>query len=653
MKQKNKLHFYINEVLIIAAIALCLFVLNAVTIIYTDISPVITTAFYVAFFLIVTVVFILIKRFVSKKKTDPLPDSTRVLADAVLNIPFPSVICLRGEDVIVWYNKKAAELFGKKRIPFSELFQEVRNAETSDEVIYSAGGALYKPMTFEENYGDSDYLVYIFDDVTYAENINRDLHGASAAVAFVTVDNLDEMLDYEQEDYRAASGSVESILRSFAIEHNGFIKEYKQDRYILLFSRSNIQKFKEEGFTVLDKIHSVLIRGNVPVTISMGISAGGTLEEREHQAQSALETALQRGGDQVVIKADGVTEIFGGKIKTVQNRSTVKTRSIANELVSHIRNASNVIVMAHRYADFDAIGASAGIARIAMHCGKTVNIVSDMDDMENVKCRELLPSKIYDKIFIDTNNALEVLNPESLLVIVDVNNINQFENRELAEKASNIVVIDHHRKFADESLQPLLSYIEPSASAASELIAEMLEYLLDDDELLTEEATLLLSGIYLDTNRFKKDAGTSTFSAALYLRSNGADIGAVQELFKTRLGDFQRELKFTSNVEIYRSVFAISTTDANCTLKDKIPAAKAADSLLNVEGVKASIVLVPIDNFIHVSARSSGDINVQLLLEKVHGGGHFDSAGAVLKDVSVENAVELLKNTIDDYMKEI
>ncbi|MBR4934028.1 MAG: DHH family phosphoesterase, partial [Clostridia bacterium] len=313
----------------------------------------------------------------------------------------------------------------------------------------------------------------------------------------------------------------------------------------------------------------------------------------------------------------------------------------------------NVIIMGHKYADFDAFGSCVGIARLCMFCGVPVNIVTDFDDSNLDRCRRWITRENdYNGVFIDGDSAMDLLNSDTLLIIADVNNRYQFESPALADNAGRICIIDHHRKTADYENPPLITYIEPSASAASELVSEMLEQILPPDELLSVEANLMMAGILLDTNQFAKNTGTRTFSAALYLRGAGADVGEVQELFKTELHDFQRELKFHSNVEIYRNVTAIAIAQGDCTFKDKIPAAKAADKLLTVEGVKASFAIVPIGSEVHISARSSGTINVQLLLEKLKGGGHFDSAGTRLEGVSVFEAVEMLKRTIDDYLKE-
>ena len=292
--------------------------------------------------------------------------------------------------------------------------------------------------------------------------------------------------------------------------------------------------------------------------------------------------------------------------------------------------------MFHKFGDFDAIGSAVGVARLAMFCGVPVNIVTNPNDNGISKCYEWVSSlSDYEGVFVDSASALDLVNSGTLLIICDVCNKMQFESPALYDSCNNVVIIDHHRKTADFEKEPVITYIEPAASAASELVCEMLEQVLPSECLLPKEADLMLAGILLDTNQFTKNTGTRTFSAALYLRSVGADVGDVQEFFKTDLEEFQRELRFHSHVEIYKKVCAIATAIGECDIKDKIPAAKAANRLLTVEGVKASFAIVPIGDEVHISARSSGTINVQLILEQLKGGGHFDAAGARIDGVKV------------------
>lgn len=655
MKNNNTWIFGTAETVFILVAASLMIAADALVATYTSLRPAIIAVLSIAFLVAASVLFLLIrKNIVRQKKRTPFPETVTVLAQSVVELPHPAFICPEDSDTVIWSNKAAASLFGTQSRKFSDIFETLEGND--EEIRLGAAGRRYSPISYTaEGDNGKSYKVFILHDVTDYDEKSAFLLGKESAVAYITVDNLDELLNYEQEDYRTASGETEKLLRRWATEADGVLKEYQQDKYIFVFERSKLDKFRETGFDILDKIRDIRLGENsIPLTVSMGICAvNGTPLEREKAAQSALDTALQRGGDQAVVKTDAGVEIFGGKTKMPQKRTKVKARVVANELVAHISSSENVIIMGHKYADFDAFGACVGLARLCMFCGVPVNIVTDFDDSNLDRCRQWITAhEDYRGVFIDGDSAMDLLTSDTLLIIADVNNRFQFESPSLADNAQRICIIDHHRKTAEYEKSPLITYIEPSASAASELVCEMLEQILPQDELLSVEANLMMAGILLDTNQFTKNTGTRTFSAALYLRGLGADVGEVQELFKTELLDFQRELKFHSNVEIYRGITAIAIAQGECTFKDKVPAAKAADKLLTVEGVKASFAIVPIGNEVHISARSSGSINVQLLLEKLKGGGHFDSAGTRLEGVSAKEAADMLKGAIDSYLKE-
>lgn len=655
MKNKNRLFQNIALSAIISLFAVILFIANALVNAYTDIHPILSGAFFAVVFVFFAFSAIIIKNnFANKKRRLPPPDTAEVLSQSLADLPYPVLVCLDGSDTVVWSNKAAAQLSEGKNRRFSEIFETLENGD--DSIRLGAAGKRFEPISYTLEGGDGRvYKVFIMQDTTAFDEETLRLEGKECAVAYITVDNLDELLNYEQEDYRTASGATEKILRDWATASGGVLKEYQQDKYIFIFEKSKLEEFTADAFSILDKIRDIRLGENsIPLTVSMGISTvGETPTEKEKSAQSSLETALQRGGDQVVLKTESSVEIFGGKTKIPQKRTKVKARVVANELVSHISSSSNVLIMGHRFADFDAFGASVGIARLCMFCGVPFNIVSDLDDSNLDRCREWITrEKDYSGAFIDSDSAMDLITSDTLLVIVDVNNKMQFESKTLSEHCKRIAIIDHHRKTAEYEKAPLITYIEPAASAASELVSEMLEQVLPAGELLPIEANLMMAGILLDTNQFTKNTGTRTFSAALYLRGIGADVGEVQELFKTELEEFKRELKFHTNVEIFEGETAIAVPEESCSFKDKIPAAKAADKLLTVEGVKASFVLVPIGSEVHISARSTGTVNVQLILEKMQGGGHFDSAGARITDKNLSQVTDELKKHISNYLNE-
>lgn len=588
-----------------------------------------------------------------KRGIKPTSEVEVVLSESVVNSASPVLVCPADKGRVVWMNKAAAHLAGNKRqVSFKDIFTFEESTG-----LYEAESKLFLRASHSSqgSYG-KQYTVYTMSDVTETFQTEKNLRGKETAIAYIVVDNLEELLNYEQDDHRLASAETDRLLRLWASEVGGFLKEYQSEKYIFVFECSHLDSFAEKGFDILDKIRDIRVGENsIPLTVSIGVSAfGATPAEKDKNARNALETALQRGGDQAVVKGEGTLDIYGGKTKTAQKRTKVKARAIANELISHITSAENVIIMFHKFADLDAFGSAVGIARLCMFCGVPVNIVADTNDPGLVKCFgwiSQLPD--YRGVFVDSATALDMVNSETLLIITDVSNKMQFESPVLYENCNNVVIIDHHRKTAEFEKDIKITYIEPAAAAASELVCEMLEQVLPTECLLQREADLMLAGILLDTNQFTKSTSTRTFSAALYLRGIGADVGEVQEFFKTDLQDFQRELKFNSNVEIYRDICAIAVADGPCEMKDKIPAAKAANRLLTVDGVKASFALLAIGDDIHISARSSGNINVQLILEELRGGGHFDAAGARIEGLDAQKAVKLLKAAIDKYLSDM
>ncbi|MBQ7836591.1 MAG: DHH family phosphoesterase [Clostridia bacterium] len=654
-KKPGILQYGFVDILFVTIAAVVFFVAQSLICGLLNINPYICAVFLVSLYAAVVITYAFYRKGSSYRRgVKPTSEVNVVLSESVINSPSPIIVCPADKGRIVWMNKAAAAIAGNGRqVSFKDIFVAT---EDSSGIYEADNGRLYVREA-HSSYGSDDkhYTVYTMTDVTDRIASEALLTGKQTAVAYIVVDNLEELLNYEQEDYRIASAETDRLLRQWASEAGGIIKEYQNEKYIFIFECSHLEKFSEKGFDILDKIRDIRIGENsIPLTVSIGVSSvGATPAEKEKNARSAIETALQRGGDQAVVKGEGTLDIYGGKTKMAQKRTKVKARAIANELISHITSAENVIIMFHKFADLDAFGSAIGIARLCMFCGVPFNIVCDAKDPGLAKCFgwvSNLPD--YRGVFVDSATALDMVNSETLLIITDVSNKFQFESPVLYDNCNNIVIIDHHRKTAEFEKDIKITYIEPAAAAASELVCEMLEQVLPPEYLLPREADLMLAGILLDTNQFTKSTSTRTFSAALYLKGVGADVGEVQEFFKTDLEEFQRELRFHSHVEIYKGVCAIAIAIGECDIKDKIPAAKAANRLLTVEGVKASFALLTIGDDIHISARSSGTINVQLILEELRGGGHFDAAGARIEGADMEKTEKLLKAAIDKYLDE-
>jgi c-di-AMP phosphodiesterase-like protein len=364
--------------------------------------------------------------------------------------------------------------------------------------------------------------------------------------------------------------------------------------------------------------------------------------------------ALQRGGDQVVVKNETGTFFFGGRTKSQQKRSGGHSRVIATKLCSMIQSAPNVIVMGHSNPDFDSIGACVGIAALSMHLGVKVKIVTDLEN-ENFKActarlRELAD---YKNMFVDDVTGLAQSEFGTLLIIVDANNFRILEAPEIANNSFKTAVIDHHIKKEEFEHEPQLSYIDPSASSACELISEILEFSIPVGTLRKEEANVIMSGIMVDTQNFTRTVGTRTFAAALYLRSAGASPEYARTFFEQAFEDYHTEATFGRNAQIYRDQIAITVSEGTGSQSDRVAAAKAADRLLAVRNVNAAFALVLIGNTVHISGRSNGSINVQIILEKIGGGGHFDVAGAAIEESGIEQAKARLMDAIDEYFKDI
>ncbi len=589
------------------------------------------------------------------------PVMGRIMFDAVLKMPSPVFICDESERLI-WFNGAVEELTEDKNklygLSLSELFagvrlEEIRCDRSRMGYPVSCGARSFLARYSHIKTEDNDFALIMTTETTELDALADKMAGDEAIVCYIIVDNLAEMMQYDSEQYKPASVKIDEVIRIWADEYGGILKEYERDKYIFITEARALNKMIMNKFDILDKVRQVSVGDtNLPLTLSMGVSnITGTFEEKEKAAHAALDMALQRGGDQAGVKSDGSIDFYGGLSKEVQKRTNVRARVVSNELIATIKSASNVIIMGHKYADFDSFGSCVGLARLAMYCGARVNIVINMADRNLMGCREMLSAEEdYLGIFVGGTDALDLIETGTLVIVADVNNLSISEEPELAKRTEKLVVIDHHRKMSEFERKVDIEYIESSASSACELVSEMLEQVLGKDEISAAEANLMLAGITLDTKQFTKNTGTRTFSAAMYLRDGGASPAQIQNLFRESLDDYLREAKFRRNVEIYRSAFAITVVDdTDASPEDRVIAAKAADNLLMVDGIKASFALIVLGDTVHLSARSRGQINVQLITESLGGGGHFDAAGAQCVGKSTNELIAQLKKEIDRY----
>ncbi len=563
------------------------------------------------------------------------------------------------EGVMLWANASMLELLDCEENPIGKsidvLFGPIINDDFGNKKL-AIKDKLFEAESFNLNTAnDSDAIIILsLTDVTALSASEKKYNDSRVCVAYIAIDNIEDVLHYVHEKFRVAVSQVDEKLKSWADSMDATIKSYENDKYIMFFDSVSLDKCLENRFSILDEIRETRVGDGVSITVSIGVArSDGTLRAREEQARDAIDLALQRGGDQVVYINNGVTEYYGGRTKSVYKRSNVRSRTFTNQLTALMGRSDNVIIMGHRYGDFDSFGASIGVARLAMLCGMKVNIAVDLRDKNLENCITVMQgTEEYAQIFVDNADGLDLVGPDTLLVLVDHNNLSRSQFADISTKVKTVAVIDHHRKTDTFEESVKAYYIEPSASSACELVAEMLESAVSSQNLLKEEADMLLAGILLDTKQFTRNTGTRTFGSAQYLRGAGASPSDVYALFKTSAEDLKKESRFHTAITIYRDNIAISACDGETDESYRVIASKAADKMLTLRGIDAAFTLVRIGDQIHISARSSSKVNVQLILERLGGGGHFNVAGAQIVDDSILRVLETLKSAIDSYLDE-
>lgn len=537
-------------------------------------------------------------------------------------------------------------------------------AGENQEPLYATAGSLRVAVrAYPMRASGSQCYLAVFTDATEYLNLIDRTEAERPVVAYAILDSLEELAQYVRVSYRDAAHEIEQILKEWVAGLHGLIREYDRDKYLIVLPHESLDKCISSKFDILERIRAVRLGDNsFPVTVSMGICAKKlTFFEMEHEARSALDLALQRGGDQVALKTDDGYQFFGGRVKTMQGSSTaIQARVAAIRLAELVSGAENVLVMGHRNPDFDSIGSTVGAVRFAISARggdpSGVRAIMDPDSQELRECaKRLVGLPVYRQLFVNRDDAIDLIRSDTLLIVTDVNNFRIVEAPEVAGNAAKIAIIDHHRQAEEFSFTPALSYILPTASSASELITEMLEQSPYSEQLTKEEAELLLAGMMLDTKNFTHSTGAQTFAAVHYLYERGAHTDVARKLFNESIDDYRIASDFGARTQIYRDKIAITWLpgDHEASGDDRVAASKAADKLLTVRGIEASFALVSIGGSVVISARSADKINVQLILEKLGGGGHYDMAGAQLKDTPLYTACEMLRGAIDEYLDRV
>lgn len=580
----------------------------------------------------------------------------------MLFAPMPMMVFNPENDDVLWANDLFTDLPGVGKDIFESRVRDVVEGFETHWILegksefpglftwngrrYRIFGCLSRP----EGTGHMGVLATTYwMDVTDLEHMRTTLAETRPVVAIIMIDNYEDLMSACPEGKRSAvRAAVEEKMDQWRGGSGALLMKSDRDRYLMVLDEARYEKFAAGRFSILDDVRTVQAGEGVYATLSIGVGReAADFEALYKNAGLALEMALSRGGDQAVVKDQMNFEFYGGRAKTTEKRTKVKSRVMANALGDLMDDTEHVYVMGHKYADMDTLGAAAGICAIARKRGKAARIVLDMENNSvGPMLRKLRALPEYKDVFIGGGDAFLRVQPDTLLVVVDTNRPESVESEPLLESCNRVAVIDHHRRSSSYIEKMALNFHEPYASSASELVTELLGYLLETGDLLKTEAEALLAGIVLDTKNFTNRTGGRTFEAAAYLRRAGADTQDVQRMFQSDLESMIDRYAIIRRAVLYREDLAIAAIDEPC---ERVTAAKAADELLTLSGVQASFVFYPKDDGVYISARSLGEVNVQVIVEALGGGGNSTSAGGQLPGVTVQQVCQKLQEAIDKY----
>ncbi|MFT9598752.1 DHH family phosphoesterase [Mesobacillus sp.] len=579
----------------------------------------------------------------------------KVGEEALMEMPI-GIMLINDDYYIEWTNPFIAASFNEDSLVGKSLY-DVADAviplikqEVETEII------TLHDRKFRVIHKPEERLLYFFD-VTEQAEIEKMYHDERTVISIIYLDNYEELTQGMDDQTKSSLNSlVTSILNKWATNNGVFLKRVSSERFIAVFSEHILRLLEKGKFTILDEVRETTSKQNVPLTLSIGVGTGySSLPELGTQAQSSLDLALGRGGDQVAIKQpNGKVKFYGGKTNPVEKRTRVRARVISHALKELVVESDKVLIMGHKNPDMDAIGSAIGILKVAQMNKREGFIVYNKNEidtgvqrlMDEIKENESLYSR-----FITPEQAYEIASDDTLLVVVDTHKPSLVIDERLLNRIENVIVIDHHRRGEEFIKNPLLVYMEPYASSTAELVTELLEYQPKNGKIQMLEATALLAGIIVDTKSFTLRTGARTFDAASYLRSHGADTVLVQKFLKEDINTYIKRAKIIENVYFYRDGIVISKgeDDVYC---DQVLIAQAADTLLTMDGVSASFVISKrSEDTVGISARSLGEINVQVVMENLEGGGHLTNAATQMYDISTDEAETLLQNAIEDYLE--
>ncbi len=580
---------------------------------------------------------------------------------------------------MIWSNKVFAELTGKDQFykkNISTIFPDVTtdklpvaDKKEISEISTQFGEKIYRVSMQRVELGEivagSEILentdknvsliaMYMYDDTELKEYIKKN-EDDKLVVALAYLDNYEEALESVEDVRRSLLiALIDRKITKYFSNFDGLVKKLEKDKYFLIMRQSSLDTLKEQRFHILDEVKTVNIGNEMAITLSIGVGLNAaTYIQNYEYSRIAIEMALGRGGDQVVIKNGNNITYYGGKTQQMEKATRVKARVKAQALKEFMSTKDRVVVMGHKITDVDALGAGIGIYRAGKTLGKPVHIVVN-DPTKSIRplIAEYTNNSDYEpSMFVDSAQAKDLIDNNTVVVVVDTNRPSYTECEELLYMTKTVVVLDHHRRGSEVIENAVLSYVEPYASSACEMVAEILQYFSDDLRIRNIEADCLYAGIVIDTNNFTTRAGVRTFEAAAFLRRSGADVTRVRKLLRDDLKSYQARADAVRTAHIYRNCFAISTCPSENLDSPTVVGAQAANELLNIAGVKASFVLTQYNNEIYISARAIDEINVQVMMEKMGGGGHMNIAGAQVK-ASPDEVERMLKDIIDQEYQE-
>ena len=580
---------------------------------------------------------------------------------------------------MIWSNKVFAELTGKDQFykkNISTIFPDVTadklpvaDKKEISEISTQFGEKIYRVSMQRVELGEivagsetlentdknvSLIAMYMYDDTELKEYIKKN-EDDKLVVALAYLDNYEEALESVEDVRRSLLiALIDRKITKYFSNFDGLVKKLEKDKYFLIMRQSSLDTLKEQRFHILDEVKTVNIGNEMAITLSIGVGLNAaTYIQNYEYSRIAIEMALGRGGDQVVIKNGNNITYYGGKTQQMEKATRVKARVKAQALKEFMSTKDRVVVMGHKITDVDALGAGIGIYRAGKTLGKPVHIVVN-DPTKSIRplIAEYTNNSEYEpSMFVDSAQAKDLIDNNTVVVVVDTNRPSYTECEELLYMTKTVVVLDHHRRGSEVIENAVLSYVEPYASSACEMVAEILQYFSDDLRIRNIEADCLYAGIVIDTNNFTTRAGVRTFEAAAFLRRSGADVTRVRKLLRDDLKSYQARADAVRTAHIYRNCFAISTCPSENLDSPTVVGAQAANELLNIAGVKASFVLTQYNNEIYISARAIDEINVQVMMEKMGGGGHMNIAGAQVK-ASPDEVERMLKDIIDQEYQE-